>query len=411
MTLMSLARNTARNTMGASSLILTIVAWTLMVPVVGIVTSSCASLRSSAAQREFVIENKWVRSTLRNEFLGFRRMNRMSPLLLDKVVVQSNAIDGIVAFTRENGAELWRLDIENGVEGGAQAQGDKLYFGASNGLFYCVDLASGRVLWTYQVRAETLAPPSIEGGVVYFQSGADVVYALDAASGKQLWIYNRQVTGNFSIRATTRPVVSGENLYVGFSDGFVAALRRRDGNLLWERKLGKGSRFRDVDSTPVIDGNNLYIASYDGTLASLNAETGEVNWQLEEGGYVPVTLGRERLSDRLYYATVSGRILMLDKRTGKLLQTIQLRKGIPTQPTVYRGFLVYGESEGALVVADAETGATVSRFEPGRGLVARPSVVETTGETYFISNNANLFAMKLGYRRSTDRLPWQKTEL
>lgn len=372
--------------------------------------AGCASLGpgSSQNQRKFAIESSWVRPTTAKEYLGYRRLNRMSPLVLEKSVIQGNAIDGIVAYDRQNGSQLWRLNIENGVEGGAQVVGENLYFGAGDGLFYCVNVNTGKVLWTFPVRAETLAAPTVENGVVYVLNGADVVFALDAATGKQLWLYNRQVTGNFSIRASTRPVVSGESLFVGFSDGFIVALKKRDGGLLWEKKIGTAPRFRDVDSTPVVDGDSLYVASYDGTLYSLNASSGDVNWQLEEGAYVPVTLGSGAFSDRLYYSTASSRILVLDKKSGKLLHTIDLHHGIPTQVSFYKNLMVYGESEGAIVVADAETGSPIQRFYPGHGLMARPTVIEGTDEAYIMSNGANLFALKLGYQRVTDRLPWQK---
>ena len=372
--------------------------------------SGCAVFGGQTQKREFAIESAWTRATAKKDFLGFRRMNRMTPIVLDNLVIQANSIDGILAYDRKSGREQWRLDLVNGVEGGTQVVGDRLYFGASDGQFYCVNVLNGRVLWTFAVKAETLAPPTVEEGVVYFQNGADVVYALDAATGKQLWLYNRQVTASLSIRATTRPVVAGEQLIAGFADGFVVALKKRDGGLLWERKLGRGTRFRDVDTTPVVDGGITYVASYDAALYALKTETGEILWSVEDGAYAPVTLGRDRFADRLYYSTASGKILILDKRSGKQLGSIAVTKGIPTQVSLYKDFLIYGESEGSLVVANADNGSTVARFAPGHGLVSRPAVVDQTGEAFFISNDANLFALKMGYRRVGDRLPWQSEE-
>ena len=376
--------------------------WLLLLAVL----AGCTTM-SAPQTREFVMESAWVRPTTKSEFLGFRRMNRMSPLINDTLVIQANAIDGIMAFDRKSGAQVWRLDVENGVEGGAQVAAGRLYFGGSDGQFYAVDPATGKVFWKIPVRAETLAPPTVEGGVVYFQSGADVLYALDAETGKQLWLYNRQVTTNLSIRATTRPVVAGETVLAGFSDGYIVAVRKRDGGLLWERKLGKGNRFRDVDTTPVIDGQTAYVASFDAALYALNVETGEVIWSIEEGGYVPVTLGRETRADRLYYATAGGKLMTLDKASGKQLQVIQVAKGIATQPTLYKNFLVYGESQGSLVVADPETLQPIGTFAPGHGLVSRP-VIADTGDAYFISNGANLFAVRMAYENTAARLPWQR---
>jgi outer membrane protein assembly factor BamB len=359
----------------------------------------CSTVSSSLGHghegRDFVMENAWSRSTLKNEFYGFRRMNRMQPLVLDTMVIESNAIDGIVAFERGSGHEMWRINL------------DKLYFGSSDGQFYCVNLVDGKTVWTFPVRAETLAAPTVDNGVVYFQSGSDVVFALDAKSGKQLWVYNRQVTTQLSIRSTTRPVVHGDMVYAGFSDGFLVALKRKEGTLLWEHKIGKGNRFHDVDATPVIDGDAMYVASFDGALVSLKCASGDVNWTIEQGAYVPVTLGTGPRADQLFYSTADGQILVVDRHSGKILKTFKLQKGIPTQVALFRGLILYGESDGAFVGADADTGAVLSRFDTGHGVVATPTVIESTGEAFVGSVGANLFAFKLSYRRRSDRLPWQ----
>ena len=358
-------------------------------------------------KRELTIENSWTRDTLQKNTFAFRRMNRMSPLVIDNVLVEANAVDGILAFNRKTGSQLWRLNLKNGVEGGVASAGDKLFFGSSDGDFYCVSLNDGKVIWTFPVRAETLAAPTFENGVVYFQSGSDVVYALDAASGKQLWTYNRQTGGTLLIRATTRPVVAGDSVLVGFSDGFVVSLKKHDGSLQWEKKIGKAARFRDVDSTPVIDGKNMYVASFDAALYSLDVDTGNINWSTEEGGYVPVTVGTGALADRLYYSTAGGKILIVDKNSGIILHSVAVKNGIATQPVVAKGYMIYGESEGAFIVASADNGAPLMHFVSGDGLVAKPTVLEQTGEAYFISNAATIYALKLGYRHPSDLLPWQ----
>ncbi|MEK7357162.1 MAG: hypothetical protein AAB250_11985, partial [Bdellovibrionota bacterium] len=73
-------------------------------------TTGCASvtgvLGSSRESRALSIENRWTRSTLKAEFLGYRRLNRMAPLVLDKLVIQSNAVDGIVAYERSTGRQI-----------------------------------------------------------------------------------------------------------------------------------------------------------------------------------------------------------------------------------------------------------------------------------------------------------------
>jgi outer membrane protein assembly factor BamB len=372
-----------------------------------LLATACSTFSKSESRR-FEIENTWARSTMTKEFLGFRRTHRMTPLILDQTIVQGNAIDGIVAYDRGSGSQLWRFNVENGVEGGAAASGDRLYFGGNDGFFYSVTLATGKSVWSVPVHAETLAAPTIEGDTVYFQNGADVVYALNKETGKQTWVYNRQVTTQLSIRATTSPVVAGDFVLTGFSDGYIVALKKRDGTLVWERKIGQAVRFKDVDSTPVLDGNTIYVASFDGSLVSLTLETGDVNWTVDQGAYAPVTLGTGRFSDRLFYSTANSEILAIEKANGKILTHIPVKKGIPTQVSLFKGFLVYGESDGALIVANPETGELVSKFTPGHGLMSRPALNEETGHAYFISNSGNLYALHMGYKPLSARLPWQR---
>ncbi len=370
-------------------------------------TSGCASLtRTSNARRELVLEREWVRSTIQNTTFAVRRTHRMTPIAYQDLIIEGNAVDGITAFHRDSGNVVWRLAIENGVEGGAQVADGKLFFGAGDGQFYAISPDNGRILWTFPVHAETLAPPTVDRGSVYFQSGADLVYSVDASTGKQNWLYNRQSASSLSIRATTRPTVDGDLVYAGFSDGFIAAINRNSGALQWEKKLSRNLRFKDVDSTPVIDGNTIYISSYDGSLYALDKATGNVAWELEEGGYTPVTVNK----DVLYFATTTGNVYALDKATGRKIWTNKLTRGIGTQPVLLGNYVIYGESDGNLVVADSRTGSELSKFAPGRGILATP-LANKDNEIYFISTNGNLFSMRLSLRNENDRLPWQEAGL
>ncbi len=376
-----------------------------------VMASGCTTMRERMAvqgTRELVLEPTFVRATPEKESFAYRRLNRMTPLLTDSQVIQGNAVDGIVVYNRANGSEAWRLAIENGVEGGVELSGENLFFGGGDGLLRSVSLKNGTVNWAVAMRAELLAPPTLENSMLFAQTGADVIYGLEAGTGKLIWTYNRQVTGNLSVRATTRPVVVGDLLLTGFSDGYIVALRKRDGIVQWERKLGRGNRFRDVDSTATINGNRAYFASYDGQLASIKIETGEVIWQSELGGYLPVTVGTGSQIDRLYFSTADGRVVELDEATGKELRSIKIKSGIATQPILSKNLLIFGESDGALRIFDVQTFKPLAQYQSGDGLLSTPALDRVRNEIWFISSAANLYSMKLSYRRVAERFPWKK---
>lgn len=346
----------------------------------------------TAEKRVFAVREVWVRQAPENDNLAFRKINRMTPVILGNLLIQGNAIDGVTAYDRESGRQMWRLPVLNGIEAGATLINDRLFFGASDGQFYSVNAKTGKVLWTFPTRIENIAEPLLDAatGILYFLSGSNVVYALDAESGRQVWLYSRQDNSNFSIRGGSKPALKDGNLFVGFSDGTLVSLNAKTGNLQWELPLNKNKKFRDIDSSPVIDGDQIYISGYDDKLYCVNAQKGDVQWKIDGGGYYPVTIA----GDKIYYSTTSGEVWALQKGNGQKAWTYSVKEGIPTQVRIYKGLAVFGESQGHLRFLDANTGKQVASFDPGRGIMSTPSMDDKAGQIYFISGEANVYAME-----------------
>jgi outer membrane protein assembly factor BamB len=351
-----------------------------------------ALMTRTSEKREFQVRQAWVRSGTEKDNLGFRKINRMTPLVSGDLVIEANAIDGIAAYNMEAGHEIWRLKIPNGVETGAALIKDRLFFGASDGNFYAVSAKDGKVLWTFPTRTENIAEPLLDAstGILYFLSGANSLYALDAESGRQIWLYSRQDSSNFSIRGGSKPALKDGNLFVGFSDGALVSLNAKTGNLQWEIQLNKNKKFRDLDSSPVVDGDLIYVSGYDDRLYAISAFKGDVQWKVEGGGYYPVTIS----GDKLYYSTTAGEVLALNKSDGRRIWSYKLKEGIPTQARIYKGLAVFGESQGTLQFLDANSGKQTASFDPGRGIMSTPLVDDKKDRVYFISGEANVYAME-----------------
>lgn len=358
---------------------------------------SCTSLNQlgqSSARRVFKTNPVWVKATTEKENLGFRKINRMKPVLFKNWVIQSNGIDGIAAYDQETGNQIWRLNIENGVEGSAAIINDRLFFGAGDGQFYSVYAETGKVLWTYPIRIEGLSEPLIADGNVYFMTGNNTLYALDASNGKQLWLYSRQDPGLLSIRGGSKPAISKGTIFAGFSDGSIVALLASNGGLKWERQLNRNKKFRDIDSDPLIEGDFLYILGYDDQAYCLKTGSGDVVWKSEQGGYGSLLLS----GDRLYYASNNNQMISLNKETGQKIWSYDIKKGIATSAALHKGLLIFGESQGSLTILDSGSGKKLGSFEPGRGILSPPAVQRDLDLVYFISNEANLFGVKIGWQ-------------
>lgn len=351
--------------------------------------SSCSNFKVGNERREFKVNKLWVRSSTQLDQLHFRKINRMSPVISGNLLISGNAIDGLAAFDIESGGLLWRQKITNGVEASATQIKDRLFVGANDGNFYNIEMSTGNILWKFKGSSEFLAEPLLDNGILYVLAGNNTLYALDAATGKQQWLYNRQDTSSLSVRGGSKPAIKNGHIFLGFSDGAVVSLNSKNGQVIWETVVNKNKRFRDVDSTPVIIDNNLYISGYDNQLYCLSIVNGNVLWRMDGGGYHGITV----YDDKMYYPTTQGQVIALDKN-GNTIWKYNVSEGISTQVKVFKGVAVFGESQGSLVFLDANTGKKIGNFDPGRGILSNPSIDAAKNRIYFISNEANVYAVE-----------------
>ncbi len=355
--------------------------------------SACTQNPARPVQRRFMTQEVFVKRTTAADNLGFRKISRMKPILYKDLVIQANGLDAIAAYNFMTGAEKWRLPVVNGAEPSATLIKDRLFIGASDGQFYSINADTGQVIWTFPTKIETLSEPLLHEGVIYILTGNNSLFALDALNGKQLWLYTRQDTSSLSIRGGSKPAIRNGTLYVGFSDGSVVALLASNGAVKWEKQLSRNKKFRDLDSNPLLEDDFMYLTGYDDHVYCLRAATGETVWTAPYGGYGSILAS----GDRLYLAASSGEFLSLQKETGQKVWSYPLKEGIATGASLLKGLVVFGESQGSLQILDAATGKQISSFSPGRGILSPPTVDEKNSMIYFISNEANLYGIRVGW--------------
>lgn len=376
-------------------------AWGSVILSLGL-ASGCSSLKTWVAniapetefkqtEKEFRIKKLWVRKTPLAENEGYRKINRMSPLIAGDLLIQGNSLDGISAFKASNGQRVWHKPLSQGVEASGVIANGRVYLATSDGSVMAITASDGEILWTVSTKSENTAPPSYDpqSKSLFVLAGNNSIHSLDAETGKTHWIYTRQDTSSLSIRGGTLPVLSEGLLFVGFSEGSFVALNAKSGTVAWEISLNKNKRFRDIEAGAVIDKDRIYVSGFDDKLYALSTK-GEIQWRLNEGGYSPVKIE----NGRIFYPTTSGKVLCLDQGTGNVIWTYSLKDGMATEIRLYKGLVVFGESQGNVVFLSSQTGQKVGSFEPGRGVMATPSLDEKKSRVYFISGEANLYALE-----------------
>lgn len=140
------------------------------------------------------------------------------PIVIGKtLLVGSSSNDSLLALDTETGEKRWQFFADGPIRLAPAAADGRAFVGSDDGCLYCLDVASGELIWKYRVvpssrkvlgngRMISLWPvrggPVVQGGIVYAAAGVwpfegIFVIALDARDGSVRWCNDR--TGSLYI--------------------------------------------------------------------------------------------------------------------------------------------------------------------------------------------------------------------
>ncbi len=310
--------------------------------------------------------------------------------------------------------------------------GERIYVGSYDGAFYCIQAASGKVLWRKLVAGPFDSQPLVTGGVVYVGSGGGDLYAwretdgqllwsyrsgsaidsepvlagdsllfatdantvtcLHAMTGEWRWTYRRDVpTGRFQVKGVARPLVTDDVVYAGFSDGTLAKLALADGALLAVRKLAERSdRFTDVDTQPLMVGKDLLLVGpFSRGVVALEPRELHERWNHAAKGISSMV----KRGQTVFYTTADSKVEALRVDSGQPVWRFDATKGALSEPVLAGNWLLVSSSEHSLLVIDSSDGHLLQVFNPGKGSGAAPAVAGK--RVYWVSNGQTLYCMSL----------------
>jgi outer membrane protein assembly factor BamB len=153
--------------------------------------------------------------------------------------------------------------------------------------------------WKFRTGGRVISTPVVVGNTVYVGSTDGSLYAVNRADGTQRWKFTTEGP------ITSSPAHREGVVYVSSVDGGIYAVDAATGTQRWKFATRGERRFTapgihgaiprtermpdpfDVFlSSPVIDGNSVYIGSGDQHVYALDAATGAVRWQFATGDVV-----------------------------------------------------------------------------------------------------------------------------
>jgi len=221
--------------------------------------------------------------------------------------------------------------------------GDGAVFGNDAGRVIRLD-GGGRVLWTVETGAEIELPLVLtEDGVVGAVTGGDTLVALDADSGHERW------------RAGGQPPVAalaavGNRLVLLAKEGELRSFPARSGGLPlrrgWNASLGLRGRSPPRGLLPLDRG---VLAIGPAAVLLLSPEDGALRWKAA----VHDPTGAVLEGDALWLAEQSGRLVVLDARSGAQRRVVPLGPRAVSPPSSALGRIWVGLEDNSLVGVDA----------------------------------------------------------
>lgn len=342
---------------------------------------------------------QWTLPTREILSTSFRGSEYSNPIISENSLVFGNQSVGLVSIYPIINQRRWVLPVHNGVISELTIEQGFVYFGGGDGFLYSVNLENGRVSWKYELRNPMISRPTVSGGRVFVTTSDDTVYSFDAGTGKWLWHYRRRSSPTVTVLGASSPLVDGNEVIVGLSDGYLIALSLPDGQLKWEKKLHQGTKFTDVDAHPVIMDGVIYTPSYDGALYALKRQGGQILWRFDSGGSKTVTMD----GTQLFLPSTDGTFYSLNKDNSKLNWKFELDGGTPTTAIVTENYVIFGSSFQYLYLLDKFNGKLLYRFNVGfgSGFSGSPTYDSAKQRVYFLSAYGNLYAFSV--RKPTPR--------
>jgi outer membrane protein assembly factor BamB len=284
------------------------------------------------------------------------------------------------------GSQIWSYDAKDDILAPPTYADGRLFFGADNGNIICLNAADGKELWVVSTPRSIRGGPAVVGGVVYAVSLDRYAMALDAATGKRRW--RTQLTDEL----WAAPAVSGGIVYVPTADAQIFGLDAADGRVRMQVTL---ARRRALLNPAVVTEDAIYVAGRS-ELRAYNRR-GSERWASE---YNIFATGAPAWANGLLYLSLTdGHVLAVEPQRGKTVWEFDFNTEMAAPPTAVGNVIIAGAVGGMVYALDAATGAPRWRYLAGPpglaagskaefNLVASP--VYSNGSLYLIWDDGNL---------------------
>jgi len=342
-----------------------------------------------------------------------------------------------------------------------------MYFGACDGIFYCVDKKTGAVRWQKEGLERVDSSPTLLEGTVFVAAIDDTLYAMRSDSGKVEWKAQFPGIGYRNPKLLNKLVyITGEGQLLGLdpTSGEVHQHYAFSGDgrdFSWNSKAIVVAVSQDLDirdrgkgsvvcfthdfakqqwttalgaaclGTLVCDEDNCYLGARDGFFYAIRMTDGKIAWRIDcrslftdpeaeiwADGHV-VDAGKQVVFSAGHQEIAAPSILAaVDKQTGKVAWTVQHPTNIEGHFLAADGILVAMAEDRQMLLVNIADGKSVSSSPLpailGKGFFSGQPRGEFTGvsldqgELFIVGADAHVWRLPFGSAKGTLEWPIAK---
>ncbi|WP_455593211.1 outer membrane protein assembly factor BamB family protein [Bacteroides sp.] len=210
-------------------------------------------------------------------------------------VVYAGAGKGLCASDGATGKALWTNTGWGQGEGTTSTwslNDGILVSGAQWSALYANDATTGKLLWKASENGlrNRGASPAFHGNLLYLISDASM-FILDATTGKV--IVRKPMP--FSVDVTSTPLLTDKEIIFGSAKDGLVALDSETLVMKWNFKTANALVYTSpysrkssstIETSPVLVGNTVFVGASDGIIYGINKDTGKAEWQYATGAPV-----------------------------------------------------------------------------------------------------------------------------
>ena len=219
------------------------------------------------------------------------------PSLVEGLVVSNDIVyagtgEGLCAINIKNGKVIWR-NVNWRQNMGATATlsvGKNVLIGSSQwGALYANDLVTGRLKW--KASADGLrnraASAAIHGDLLYIISN-NSLFIMKTDNGKV--IARKELP--FVVDVTSTPLLTDNEIIFGSTRNGLIALDSQTFDVKWKFNTNSalvlsspysGKHSATIETSPILAGNTVYVGASDGMIYGVNKGNGQLVWKYETG--------------------------------------------------------------------------------------------------------------------------------